>query len=259
MARAFCGVTFAGYAAFDERFGDAALVVMSLGLAAFVAAITFVAVKMLSGYTVGVLAGDIPALLVLPSVLWIASGIEVADPTFGGSTGRFLLAATAVLCVQAIIGTVAAMLNTDDPERAAVGALGGTFAVIGVLGAGGRFAASDLPDGLSLAWMAVAMATLADGLVASRNRAAVRLASTIGFLLLVVVMSLAARAEMSSGGANRAIAMLAALAAVAVPSLAEAWSKAIALSVAGAPLRRETPGESMLRSAMSRLRRSGRG
>jgi hypothetical protein len=133
LARAFCAITFAGYAAFDERFGDAALVVVSLGLCAFIGSLAFVAVKMQSAFTFGLLVADALSLALIPSTLWIASGIKVADERFGGNAGHFLLSALAVLGLTLIVFCIAAIANWDEPDRAALAAMAGGCSVIAVL------------------------------------------------------------------------------------------------------------------------------
>jgi hypothetical protein len=213
LARAFCAITFAGYAAFDERFGDAALVVVSLGLCAFIGSLAFVAVKMQSAFTFGLLVADAVSLALIPSTLWIASGIKVADERFGGNAGHFLLSALAVLGLTLIVFCIAAIANWDEPDRAALAAMAGGCSVIAVLGAGTRFSAGQLPDGMSFAWMAAAALTLADGMVSPRSRGTLRVAGIAGFVAFVIVLGLSAD---NQGGANTSNNVTASLLALVV-------------------------------------------
>ncbi len=212
LVRALCALTFAGYSAFEARFGDAALVVASLGLAAFVATIAYLSAKMQSEAGVGLLGPDAISIAVLPSALWVASNIQVADMHLGGSTLHFLLAAIAVLCVVAVVTMASTMLNLDRLTRAHVGVYPAGFSLIAILAAGSRFSSGEITEGLSLAWMAAAALTFAHGLVQPRSRPPLMVVGIAGFTLLIVVAGIAAGSPVSNGS-NAALGYLSALAA----------------------------------------------
>lgn len=209
LVRAFCAVAFAGFGAFEERFDDAALTVLSIGLAVFVFAIVYVAVKMQSAITVGILLPDAIGLLNVPAMLWIASGIKVADPQFGGGAGNFVLAVLAVLAMFSIVAVVSTVVNWGDPLRAGLGALGAGFAIVAIFSSGERFAAGALTDGMSLAFMVAGVVTLLDGFVMPRARALLRTITIGGFVAIMVIAGLVGGRSAAMSGTNTVIALLA--------------------------------------------------
>jgi hypothetical protein len=234
VARAFCAVAFAGFAAFETRFGDSALVIASVGLAAFISAIVYVSAKMQSEFSLGVLLPDVVALLLLPSALWIASGIKVADERFGGNAGHFLLAALAVLGLTGVIMILAAVASVRAPERSVLGAMSGSLAAIAVLAGGSRFASGSLPDGLSVAWMVTAAITLSDGIVSPRSRHVLRFAVVVGFALVVFIVGVTASSS-ADNTTNDVIATIAAGGICAAVLMLPGWTARLSTEVVETP------------------------
>lgn len=225
IARGFCAVVFGGFGAIAARFGDAALTVTSLGLAGFVAAIAYVAVKMQAEFTVGTLVADVIALAVLPATLWIASGVMVADAQFGGNAGHFVLSILAVLSLTLVILAVAAVVNISAPRRAALGGMAGAFSVIAIIGGGSRFSSGSLPDGMSLAWMAAAALTLADGIVNPRARDTLRVVGVSAYAGIVVVLGMTDNSLVSGNTSNSVVGVLVALVIAALVIVLPRWTE----------------------------------
>jgi hypothetical protein len=198
---------------------------------------------MQSGFTFGLLVPDAFALALIPSTLWIASGIKVADERFGGNAGHFLLAALAVLGLTLIVFCIAAIVNWDDPDRAALAATAGGCSVIAVLGAGTRFSAGQLPDGMSLAWMAAAALTLADGLVSDRSRGTLRIAGTAGFVAFVIVLGLSADGQGGANTSNNVTGSLVALAVAGAMLALPRWTRRLRAGVISDAIGPQRPRE----------------
>jgi len=213
LVRGLCAIAFAGFSAFEVRFGSSALVIVSLSLAAFTGAIVYIATKMQSEFTVGVLAPDVVAVCILPSALWIASNIQVADAQLGGNTLHFCLAASAVVAICGVVAIVAAVINVTTPDRTSLAAAAGCFCAVAVLVGGTRFASGSLPVGLSLAWMAAGLLTLGDGIVTPRTRPMLRVAGITGYTVVVVALGVTG-AERISNGTNSLIAYVAGVAII---------------------------------------------
>ena len=163
LSRAFCALVFAATPTLETRFAGAALTIVCLGLAGFVAALAYIAWKMNSAPSFTLLTPDVAALGVLIPTIVVASGIEVADSALGGRSAHFLLACLAVLGVLGIVACGAAALGVERPTLPPLATLAGALSIAVVLGGGERFAAGSLANGLSAAWMAAGLTTVAAG------------------------------------------------------------------------------------------------
>ena len=223
LSRALCALVFGATPTLETRFAGAALTLVCLGLAGFVAAVVYVAWKMNAGTTVNLLAPDVAALALLVPTIVVASAIEVADSELGGRSAYFLLACLAVLGVLALVTLTAAALGVERTGLAPLAALAGALSIAIVLGGGERFAAGSLAHGLSAAWMIAGLVTLGAGLTPITMRAVVAPSAYAGCASLAILAGAGAngRAGISSGNAGLAylVAVTAGLAILFMPRL----------------------------------------
>ena len=229
LSRAFCALVFAATPTLETRFAGAALTLVCLGLAGFVAALAYVAWKMNSAPAFMLLAPDVAALGVLVPTVVVASGIEVADSQLGGRSVHFLLACLAVLGVLGIVALLAAALGVERPLLPPLACLAGALSIAVVLGGGERFAAGSLATGLSGAWMAAGLTTFGAGLFKPRLRALIAPTAYAACATLVIVAGAASsgRAGVSSGNAGLAyiVAVGAGLAVLGLPRVTARFAR----------------------------------
>lgn len=186
LLRATCAVGFGFVPPVSERFGDAALALVGVALAAVVAAVAIVLVRMNRPLEWPLLA-DAATLFVLLPVLVTASGIEVADVRFGGRGVNFLAAATAVVLLYLIIATIATRGWSLRGVTNQLGALPGALSITVILLGTANFSAGGLWRGLSIAWMVAAATTVLAAFIPGRSKALVApvaLALFAGFVVL---------------------------------------------------------------------------
>jgi hypothetical protein len=135
----------------------------------------------------------------------VASGIEVADIRLGGATGHFLAAAIAVLAVLAIVAVVAIVASVESPMATGIALLPATLVIAATIAAAERFAADNLGQGLTAAWMIAAIATLADGAFPPRQRS---LVPPVAFALFAIVVAVAGTTDAEVSRSNATIAFL---------------------------------------------------
>lgn len=195
LTRAFCAIGFGLTPALGEQFGDAALAVVSAGLALLM--LTIVAALMRLGRaTEWRLVADAVTLLVLIPVLATASGIEVADARLGGRSANFLAAAAATVLIYAIVVIVATRAGADRTAGTQIGALPGALSITAVLIGASHFSASALWRGLTVSWIVAAVVTVLAMFVSLRARVVVAPAAFALFALVVVLL------ESSNDGAG---------------------------------------------------------
>jgi hypothetical protein len=187
MLRAFVSVGFASLGAYVDRFGSLALPLACVGLAVFAAFCAYLVLRSEAHATWPLAAADALTLLLLVPVLAVASDVLVADEFLGGGVDRFVAAALGVICGIAIIGCLAGFVG--EPTSAPLALLPGVLCVAAAFVGAQRFSADAFADGMSLAWMVAAFATLVEGLVAEHLRPLVPIGIASGFLLLMVVFA----------------------------------------------------------------------
>jgi hypothetical protein len=221
LSRAFCALVFAATPTLETRFAGAALTIVCLGLAGFVAALAYIAWKMNAAPSFTLLTPDVAALGLLIPTIVVASGIEVADSALGGRSAHFLLACLAVLGVLGIVACGAAALGVERPTLPPLATLAGALSIAVVLGGGERFAAGSLASGLSAAWMAAGLTTVAANFFPPRLRAMLAPSAYAGVASLAILAGAASsgRAGVSSGNAGLAyiVAVLAGAAVLGLP------------------------------------------
>lgn len=206
VVRVLAGATFISLSAFEVRLGGLALPVLCVVLAALTGIAAWLLGRSEAQRSWSLNATDSVTLLLLVPVVAVASGIEVADIRLGGATGHFVAAALAVLAVVGIVSVVAILASVEAPLSTGIALLPATLIVAATIAAAERFAADNLGQGLTAAWMIAALATLVDGAIASRFRA---LVPPIAFAVFAIIVAIAG----SSGGtdvsrSNAAIAFL---------------------------------------------------
>ena len=193
--RVLVGAAFIALPAFEVRLGGLALPMMCVVLATLTGFAALVQGRSEALRSWSLNATDAVTLVLLVPVVAVASGIEVADIRLGGATAHFIAAALAVLAVLAIVAIVAIVTSVEEPLATGIALLPATLTVAAAIAAAERFAADNLGQGLTAAWMIAALATLVDGAVPVRNRA---LIPPIGFAVFAMVFAIAG----STGGAD---------------------------------------------------------
>ena len=165
IARAVCGVGFALFPVLEQRLGDTALVATCIGLAGITGAAAASVWYASRGPIRRDLAADIVTLLVLIPSLAVTASIFVADSRFGGRSDNFMAAILAVIFIFFIVALIG--LSAPDLPRpwSPMAVLPAALAISAVIGSSGRFSAEDFWQGISLAWMVSAIATLAAGTI----------------------------------------------------------------------------------------------
>jgi hypothetical protein len=101
-----------------------------------------------------------------------------------------MAAALGVMAAASVVGVVAAFGRREIGSLAMLAAA--LVVVTGFVGAQ-RFSSDAFADGMALAWMMAALATLVDGLIRDRLRPMVPIVVSAASLILMVVMSRAER------------------------------------------------------------------
>lgn len=197
LIRALCAIGFGLAPGASERFGDAGLTLVAVGLAFLMVLIVAGLVRMGRSIEWRLLA-DAVTLFVLTPVLVTASGIEVADARLGGRSANFLAAAAATLLIYLIVVTVATRAGSDRTVAAQIGALPGALAITAILLGTNHFSAGALWRGLAISWMVAAAVTVLAMLARARARVAVAPAAFALFALGVIFLQ-------SSSGDDRAL------------------------------------------------------
>lgn len=110
-------------------------------------------------------AADIVAVVaVVPSAI-VTAGIQSAEDRFGGRTTNLLAALATTTLIFAIVALVARLDERLDFGEATVGALGGALTVAAMIGSPDRYSTSDAWQGLTIAWMIAAVATVVFGVL----------------------------------------------------------------------------------------------
>ncbi|HYI14554.1 MAG TPA: hypothetical protein VEX37_04140 [Thermomicrobiales bacterium] len=220
VVRVLVGATFIALPDFQDRLGSVALPLICVVLAILTGVAGSLLGRSEAQRSWSLNATDAVSLLLLVPVVAVASGIEVADIRLGGATGHFVAAALAVLAVVAIVTVVAILASVESPLSTGIALLPAALIVAATIAAAERFAADNLGQGLTAAWMIAALATLLDGALSARYRS---LVPPIAFATFAIVVAVAG----NSGGAdvsrsNAAIAFLTTAASGAALLLAPA-------------------------------------
>lgn len=206
LVRVLVGATFIALPAFEVRLGGLALPVICGVLATLTGIAGWLLGRSEAQRSWSLNATDAVTLLLLVPVVSVASGIEVADIRLGGATGNFVAAAVAVLAVVGIVSIVAALASVESPLSSGIALLPATLVVAATIAAAERFAADNLGQGLTAAWMIAALATLLDGVLDARFRSLVPPIAFAVFAIVVAVAGSSSGADVSR--ANAAIAFL---------------------------------------------------
>jgi hypothetical protein len=126
----------------------------------------------------------------------------VADIRLGGATGHFAAAALAVLTVVGIVAVVAILTSVESPLSTGIALLPAALVVAATIAAAERFAADNLGQGLTAAWMIAALATLLDGVLIAKHRALVPPVAFAVFAIVVAVAGNASGADVSRSNAT---------------------------------------------------------
>lgn len=188
VVRVLVGGAFIALPAFEMRLGGVALPMMSVVLATLTGIAAMLLGRSEAQRSWPLNATDAAALLFLVPVVAVASGIEVADIRLGGATGHFVAAALAVLAMAGIVSIVAILSSVEAPESTGIALLPATLIVAASIAAAERFAADNLGQGLTAAWMIAGLATLVDGIVSPKVRP---LVPPVSFALFAIVVALA--------------------------------------------------------------------
>lgn len=213
--RAICAIGFGFVPAISDQFGDAALALVSVAMAALVAAIVLSLIRMSRPLEWPLLA-DAATLFILVPTLVTASGIEVADARFGGTRINFFAAATAVVLLYVIVVTIATRGWSQRGSVGQLGALPGAFSITVVLLGAANFSAGGIWRGLSVAWMAAALVTVLAMLAPTRYRPIVAPLAFALFAAGVVFTNASSDERASLSSASSAIAALCATVVAAV-------------------------------------------
>ena len=153
------------------QLGDAANAALScfLGLVVIVALIGHWYVR--RGEARRDLAADVVSIVALTPSVIVAAGIQNADDRFGGRTANVLAALSASVALFAVVAIVARLDERIDFGSAAIGALPGALIVVSLLGDPHLYDAGAAWQGISIAWMVAAIATVVFGFlpVGARN------------------------------------------------------------------------------------------
>lgn len=215
IVRAICAIGFGFVPSVSDRFGDAALALVSVALAAAVAGIVVMLIRMSRPLEWPLLA-DAATLFTLVPILVTASGIEVADARFGGRGINFFAAASAVVLLYVIVVTIATRGWSHRGASGQLGALPGAFSITVVLLGTANFSAGGIWRGLSIAWMGAALVTVVAMLVPARYRAVVAPLAFALFAAGVVATNAASDEAASLSSGSSAVAALSAAIVAAV-------------------------------------------
>ncbi|HEX5165961.1 MAG TPA: hypothetical protein VFV93_11240 [Thermomicrobiales bacterium] len=195
LVRMLTGLTFIALPAFEIRLGGLALPVICVVLAVLNGVAGLLLGRSEAQRSWSLSATDAATLILLVPVVAVASGVEVADIRLGGATAHFAAAALAVLAVVGIVATVAMLTSVESPMSSGIALLPAALTVAAAIAAAERFAADNLGQGLTAAWMIAALATLLDGAMPVRYRPPV---PPVAFAVFAIVVAIAG----SSGGAD---------------------------------------------------------
>lgn len=188
VVRVLAGGAFAALPAFQVRLGGLALPIMCVVLATLTGVAAWALGRSEARRSWSLNATDSASLLLLVPVVVVASSIEVADSRLGGATSHFVAAALAVLAIVGIVATVAILSSVESPLATGIALLPAALIVAASIGAAERFAAGNLGQGLTAAWMIAGLATLLDGFVSPRTRP---LVPPVSFAVFALVVALA--------------------------------------------------------------------
>ena len=215
IVRATCAIGFGFVPAVSDQFGDAALALVSVALAAVVAGIVVSLIRMSRRLEWPLLA-DAATLFILVPILVTASGIEVADSRFGGRGVNFFAAAMAVVLLYVIVVTIATRGWSQRGSAGQLGALPGAFSITVVLLGTANFSAGGIWRGLSIAWMSAALVTVTAMMIPARYRPVVAPLAFALFAAGVVFTNTASDETASLSSGSSAIAALSAMIVAAV-------------------------------------------
>jgi hypothetical protein len=202
LVRMLTGLTFIALPAFEVRLGGLALPVICVVLAVLTGIAALLLGRSEAQRSWSLNATDAATLILLVPVVAVASGIEVADIRLGGATGHFAAAAIAVLAVFGIISTVAMLASVESTSSTGIALLPAALIVAAAIAAAERFAADNLGQGLTAAWMIAALATLLDGALLHRYRALVPPVAFAVFAIIVAIAGSSTGADVSRSNAT---------------------------------------------------------
>lgn len=187
--RAAAATVFLGIPTIDARFGAVGipLVCVSLAFAALLLGNAMRAMSPSADWSLPVV-DSVTLLLVVPSST-VAFGIGRADERLGGSASHVAAAVAVVIGCTAIAAFVAALLNERAPLLAVTAFLPAPFVVAAVLAGGGLFGADAVAQAISLAWIASAIVTLIDGVIAPTLRSLLAPTSFVLFALVLLFLA----------------------------------------------------------------------
>lgn len=159
------------------------------------------------------LAADAVTLACLVPTIVVASGIQLADARFGGRAENVLAAMGAVAAVFAIVAFIGASERGAGFGFVALAALPAALSVAAIIGGTTVFAGGQTWQGLSLAWMAAAGATLVY-LVIPASRGWVSIVVFAGFA--AAMLTLPDRRVTASTQADLDVALLTVAAVAAI-------------------------------------------
>jgi hypothetical protein len=191
LVRVLVGATFIALPAFEIRLGGLALPLLCVILAVMtgIAGVLMGRSEALRSWSLNVT--DSATLFLLVPVVAVASGIEVAD--------------IRLLAVLAIVAVVAIVTSVESPMATGIALLPATLVIAATIAAAERFAADNLGQGLTAAWMIAAIATLADGAFPPRQRS---LVPPVAFALFAIVVAVAGTTDAEVSRSNATIAFL---------------------------------------------------
>lgn len=192
VVRALVGATFIALPAFEIRLGGLALPVLCAVLATLTGVAGFLLTRSEAFRSAPLNTTDAATLLLLTPIVSVASGIEVSDIRLGGAIANFAAAAIAVLAMMGIVSIIAALTSVENPRSAGIALLPAALTIAATIAAAERFAADNLGQGLTAAWMIAALATLLDGITAPRFKSMI---PPMAFAVFAVVMAIAGTAE----------------------------------------------------------------
>lgn len=206
VVRVLVGATFIALPAFEIRLGGLALPVVCAVLATLAGVAGWLLSRSEAMRSSSLNVTDAATLLFLTPVVAVASGIEVSDIRLGGAIGNFAAAAVAVLAMLGVVAVVAVLTSVESPRSAGIALLPAALTIAAVIAAAERFAADNMGQGFTAAWMIAALATLLDGVVNMRFRT---LIPPLAFAVFAVVVAAAGTSEQAEvSRANATIAFL---------------------------------------------------
>lgn len=215
ISRAVVAAGFVFVPAFRPRLGDATLTVITIGLALGVAAAAGGVWHVLRTPVRRDLLADVVTLTCLVPTIVVASGIQLADARFGGRAENVLAAMGAVAAVFAIVAFTGASEGGTRFGFVALAALPAALSVAAIIGGTTVFAGGQTWQGLSLAWMAAAGASLVY-LVAPGARGWVSILVFTGFAAAMLTLPDRRVTESSRADLDVALLTVAAVAAIVV-------------------------------------------